>query len=418
MYRYLSALVKNTSSGQRWRQEDVRNMPVHSLLNVYYGVLLTLENNASEMLLSVNMRDVLERIRNQPEAMTVEQWLTSLGNDALPHVEGLMVEQASTAKFRTAGALGFKAELSFTGGSPIADVADNEKNDVMLTKKGANYDRFYNNCLFTMNGFVHRHDADVLGIFIKDGGKTWRKQQSNKIGIIDFSEIGPIEIIDIDADMILPNPVTGKIYDGAYIELPKSIGNKIPFLVLGGYLHVINANYYQVADNVIKVDVDQMPLLKRIYESRTEIDISEATDLLDSVDFNRGLISVEQLHGNDFLRTYLSMRNSFVVLIEADNIYLEKHKLGFTHLPGRYFDGLKPEWPMQLELGRLPEYIAFKDSELWTLAVQNNLSTRYLFETKGWKTEQLVDDTNITFDPVYYSEGFLLEIGTSRLVKA
>jgi len=416
MYTYLSAYVKEASTGQRWRQEDVRNMPVFSILNSYSGVYLELQNNALPGSLTVDMSQVIDRIRNLPESLTVQQWLVSLGDQSLPHVQGAFTEETSTVRFKTSIAYGFKAELAFAGGNPLADVNDSEKLDVMLTKPGANYDTIYKTCLFTSNGFVHRHDADVLGIYIKDGGKTFHRKQSNKIGVLDFSAVGELEIIDIDADMLRPNAHTERLYDGMYIDLPHPIGNKIPMLVLGGYLHLVNTNYYQVGESTIKVEVNRIPLLKRIYESQGEIDITEATDLLEKSEYNEGLIDVDQLHGNEFLRSYFSMTNSFVVLVDAESIFLEKHKLGYTHLPGRYFDGNRPEWPMSLELGRLPEYIAFKDSDLWTLAIQSNLCTRYLFETKGWKAERLVDATPITYDPVYYSEGFLLEIGTSRLV--
>ncbi len=418
MYNYLSAHVKDKAMGQRWRREDVRALPVFSILNTYYGVKLTLTSNAVDKPLTVDLRDVKDQLRNQPESLTVEQWLLQLGDNSLPHVEGEVKEKVSTVKFNTSTALGFKAELSFTGGSPTAQVDDSEKNDIMLTKAGVDYDRYYRNSLVTVNGFVHRHDADVLGLYIKDAGKTFRKQQSNKIGILDFSEVGELDFFSIDADMVLPNPHTEKLIDGAYIELPEAIGNRVPFLVIGGYLHVVNADYYQVGDNVIKIDLDRIPLLKRLYESRDEIDISVATDLLDAVSFNESLVAVEQLHGNEFLRSYLTMRNSFVVLVNAENIYLERHKLGYTRLPGRYFDGRKPQWPLSLELGRLPEYIAFKESAVWTLAVQDNLSTRYLFETYGWKENRLVDATVKTPNPSYYSQGYLLEIGTSTMVEA
>lgn len=416
MYTYRSAHVKRTGTDVRWRPEDIRGMPAFSIFDNYYGVQITLEHTALDGLVTVNLRDVIDRIRTLPENLTIESWLSGLNGESLPHHAGGVVEKKGTVKFSTSISSGYKAELAFGGGDPRAEGPDSEKHDIMLTKNGVAYNDLYDRLLVTMNGFIHRHDVDVQGLYVKDGGRTWAKKLSNKIGLLDFGDVGKLDFFSIDADMILANPHTGKLIDGAYIELPENIGTRVPLLVIGGYLHTSNSNYYQVGENVIKVDLNAIPLLKRIYESRDEIDISDALDLLETTDRNPSLYSVEQLNSNEFLRSYLSLKNSFVVLVNVDSIYVEKHKLGYTHLHGRYYDGIKPEWPLSLELGRLPEYVAFMDAGVWTLAVQDNLTTRYLFETKGWKKEPLVDATLLAEGSHYYSQGYLLEIGTSQLV--
>lgn len=415
MYRYVSAHVQDSIDGGRWRAQDIRDLPVFSLLSTYRGVVVTLENNAVSGPFTVDLSHVRELIIVEPESVTVQQWLDALGETALPFIDGAVEAQNKTAKYNDVFSSGFKAELAFTGGNPLAEVNDIEKDDIMLTKRGADYGLYYRNCLFTVNGYVHRADYDINGLYLKDGGKTFRMQQSNKLGIISFREIGELEFIDIDADMIYTASPTGRLSDGAYIELPVSMEGKIPMMVIGGYLHVLETDYHRINDRVLKVNMHSLPLLQRFYESREQIDLGLVNEVLEHAERNTGLIAVSQLYSNEFIRAYLSMRNSFVVLVDTDNLYLEKHKLGSIKLPGRYFSGQRPVWPMSLDLGRLPEYIATRESDLWTLAIQDNLVTRYLFETKPWKSDLLVDDTPITHNPVYYSQGFLMEIGTSQL---
>lgn len=415
MYTYEKALVRDHKTSKRWIEADLADIPVIGVFDKYREVMLVLSNNTLDHFVTLNLKDVSNLFSRLEITVTISEWLTSLGNIALPTTAGYATIKNVTVKYKDAFAAGYNANLAFARGNPFSEVSDGEKDDMLLTKSNVPYKTLHDNCLISVNGLVHRTDYDFNGLYIKDGGKSFRVANQHHIGILNFKDIGTLKCISITADMLYNPHTVGKFKDAVYIHLPEDIGNRIVMLVIGGYLHLIDSNFHCISDRVIKIDMANYPLLPRFYESKKLIDLSAMTATHDTSTNNDSHVSLSDLFKDESIAAYLTMSQSFVVLLDSDNLYMEKHKLGYTHLPGRYFTGNKPVWPARTELGRLPEYIAINDTGIWTLAVQDNFSTRYMHETTNYESNRSVDASRVSQNPVFYAKGFLLEIGTDKL---
>lgn len=415
MYTYEKALVRDLKSSKRWIEAELANVPVVGIFDKYREVVLVLSNSTLNHFVTLNLKDVNRLFSQVGAAVTVSQWLTALGNAALPTVAGYATIKNVTVKYKDAFAAGYNANLAFGHGNPFSEVSDGEKDDILLTKPKVPYKVLYDNCLISVNGMIHRTDYDFNGLYIKDAGKSFRIANQHHIGILNFKDIGTLKCISITEEMLYTPHKVGKFKDAVYIHLPEDIGNRIVMLVIGGYLHLMDSNFHCINDRVIKIDMANYPLLPRFYESKKLIDLSKMIAMHDSSTNNPSHVSLNDMFKDESISAYLSMSQSFVVLLDTDNLYMEKHKLGYAHLPGRYFTGAKPVWPARTELGRLPEYIAINETGVWTLAVQDNFSTRYMNETTNYETNHSVDSSRVSQNPVFYAKGYLLEIGTDKL---
>ncbi len=416
MYSYSKALVRETAPGSRWIEKPLADQPVVTLFNIYRDVILVVTHPTATGPLTVNLKEVADRFSGVSSEMTVQQWLASLDGESLPTTAGEPAIKSTTAKYNDAYNAGYKINLCYAEGNPFSDIPDSEKDDLIMIRPETDYQLFYESCLVTMNGLVHRTDYDINGVRVKDGGISFRKAKQNHVGIISFRELGKLGFYSITEEMLYNPHLNGKLSDAAYIKLPESVENKIVFLVLGGYLHMVDSCYHRINDQVIKVDTARLPLLNRFYESKGLIDLSKMTDHHEKNPNNPDHVSLEDFFSEESIKGYLTMSQSFIVTLEVDNLYLKRHKLGYSHLPGRYYTGLDPHWPLALQLGRLPEYVAVDESSFWNIAIQDNMSVRYIFETHEWQGEHSVDNSKISNNPVYYSQGHFLEIGTDKLV--
>jgi hypothetical protein len=416
VYRYEKALVIEHVASKHWKEVDLSNTPVVGIFENYREILLVLSNTSLDYYITLDLKNARDLLNELPVSMSVTQWLTANGDGALQTVDGVPSINNVTVSYKDATRAGYKANLAFSHGDPFSEVYDNEKEDVLLTKPGVSYGDLHDHTLVTMNGLIHRTDHDHNGLYIKDGGNSFRTANMQHIGILNFKKLGKLKCITITPEMLYNPHRLGKLSEATYIELPESIGNRIVMLVIGGYLHMVESNYYCISDNVIKIDMANFPLLPRFYESKGLINLSQMTDVHESNQSNPDHVSVNDLFKDASISAYLTLSQSFVVLLETENFYVEKHKLGYLHLPGRYFACKKPTWPARTELGRLPEYVSIQEDDSWTLAIQDNFSTRYINETTGHLSDRSVASDAISANPVFYSKGHLLEIGSDKIV--
>lgn len=416
MYRYENALARIGNSASRWSEVSLADTPIATIFNFYREVLLVLSNDVLDNLVTLNLIDAVDRFSGADGSVTVSQWLSDLADESLPTTDMVPEVVTATVKYNDVYEAGYKANLAFADGNPFSDVPDSEKEDILLTKPNLDYATFHRNCLVTVNGLIHRTDYDVNGIYVKDAGISFRRANDNHLGILSFKDVGEIECITITPEMLYNPHPSGKFKDSVYVKLPQPTNEKIVMLVLGGYLHLIDSYFHCINDQVIKIDTANLPLLHRFYESRKLISLDTMEEHHDKSINNPTQIALSELFSDESIAAYLTLSQSFVIILDAPSLYLEKHKLGYGHLPGRYFTHQKPIWPIRTELGRLPEYIAIPETDIWTIAVQDNFSTRYLFETANYETWHSVDASRVSNKPVYYAQGHFLEIGTDHLV--
>lgn len=414
MYQCEKALVKHNNSMEGWEEVDVRDTPIISLFDQYSRIYLVLKNTTTQKYSTIYLNDLSVEMGLVTATTTVTQWLTAQGNRNLGGNSGVPKVTSKTVKYNDAWQAGYKLNLNHAFLPNDSPVTDADKADIHLAKSGVDYKQLYDNCLFTVNGLVHLCDRDDFGVYIKDGGRSFFVANDNHVGILSFREVGTLKFIPITEEMIYTPHVGGKLGHAAYLKLPENIGNRTVLLVIGGYLHLLDRLYQPIGERSVKINFADFPLMDRLMNSRHLIDISKVTDTWEQneANLNPTHVAVSDLYSDASIKAYLTLSQSFVVILDNDNLYVEKHRLESAGLPGRYRAYSRPEWPLRTELGRLPEYLAIPESDIWSVAIQDNFTTNYRYETARWQKEVAIDGSALSANPVFYTQGHLLEIGS------
>lgn len=263
MYQYVKALVKHRLPDVRFEEIDVRDIPVKALIAQYSEVYLVLSHPSVDGDLTLVLSDAAAQTTPLEESVTVAQWLVMNGSDTLPTREGKPTVVESSVLARDAWQAGYKVDICVPSGSPFNDSPDYDKTDIWLTREDTDYINVRRHCLATVNGLVHRLDADGDGIYIKDGTVSFRKVGSAHVGLISFLNVGRVHTATITPDMVY-NPDPTKLYsDTFYVKVPFNTDNKVMGIVIGGYLHLATNELKVIGSNAMRVKMARIPFLER-----------------------------------------------------------------------------------------------------------------------------------------------------------
>ena len=181
-----------------------------------------------------------------------------------------------------------------------------DKTDLKVYKEGMDNDFVGKHAIFSVNGFHHITDYGPDGVFVVGGNHSLRHANDNQIGLLSFEDIGEIKCVPITDDMVTGNQGDVPLRKGAYVTIPDHIDieNKTTLLVLGGYLQVLGKTYTRVSDRTYRIQLEQLNLLERYYDSRPYLDFSSLG--LDVNDDNPTK-GIDEFFQDDTLRAYLTL---------------------------------------------------------------------------------------------------------------
>ena len=190
-------------------------------------------------------------------------------------------------------------------------------------------------------------------------------------------------------------------------------------LSLGGYLITHMSNSFQpVGDNLYKIDIQNYPFIDRIMESKLFLDFSSFGLTTNPNNINH--YNKSELISDNFITKYITMSQSFVIVVDNPDIYVDRQFVKKDAFPGRFISYSEPKLPLMTYDNRLPEYWPICENGVWSLNVVNSDRRNYYFDTM--KSTYVQDqDLNIT-DSVMSTnkankkDAFLLEIGSDMLL--
>lgn len=376
MYQLVSAIVKPLTGNKRWVSLDISAISLMTLYNTYSEIIATLSNSA----LTNNVSLYLSAIRGQAggEEITFPQFLTNNGNLALPTVNGTPTLTTTYAHYADA----FRAGYTMTPVDSLASIDSNiptsDKTWLLMTKAGVDYNQFYQYCLVTVNGFYHRTDAGPSGGYVVDGNKSRQLSNRNGIGVYSFSQIGSLSFIPITPQMIYKQDPTQNLRDRCFINTGIDLSNKTVMLVLGGYLHIFdNKTFYPISPSCFAINFNSISYLDRFYESKDFIDMSSLG--LEVNPKNKDQISLVELFSDSVITAYCSLSQSFFVVIDNQDIFIEYEPLHASGLPGMYIGYTPPSFPVTTQQGKHPNYWDVLDGGQWAINIDDSLWKNYVY---------------------------------------
>lgn len=409
-YTYTGAVARSKTLDAIWGPVDLSAVDINAIYATYSKAYITLTHPSLVNPVYLDMDTVRLLIGVYTGTKTLTQWLAANGNNTLPTITSIPQLNPKPVLYNDAWHAGYSIKPVDRTKHPDAELPFGAKNDLLLSKPGLDFRQWWRYVLVTVNGYFHRVGGSVDGLYVVDGGRTGRLANDNIVGIHSFREVGALEVIPIIPSMIYKTNPDQKYANAAHIALPRSTEGKTVLLVLGGFLHVLDDAYKMIGDRSMKIDFNNYAFPERIYDSFKALGL-EKLGLETSVN-NELQFVVEQLYSDAVIEAYLTLSQSFIVVVDTPTMYVRRHDLEKTGLPGR-FNAPAPfkRFPLISALGRVYDYRIFPEDGQCILATPNALDIAYNFQTTPWEAELSIDPTRSSAAPWRFAKGHLLEFG-------
>lgn len=416
MYTCVNAILRLRGENTRMSEAQVGDVLVRDLVTKYSVVRLILTHPAIKNKVSLDINDVLSRIYQANPSFTVDQWLTSLGNESLPVKDTVPKIVTASVKYNDAFNAGYTLNRIHPTSGEGNEMPDEDLTDIRITRGIVDYKQFYESIVVSVNGLLHISDYSTAGVKVKDAGRSVSYSNKNTIGLMSFREVGKLSFEPIKADMLKPLNEGRLLKDGFSISLPKvNLDGKVAMLSIGGFLHFGNDRYNVNGDHSIMVDWAKIPFAHRYYDSNKLIDLSSFNQTMVRNDAHGDALDLNQALSDESIRAYMSLPQSFIILLETDHFFYQQHQLERTALLGRYYAYEPPAYPLQLDNGLLPPYVAIKEDDVYTVAIEDNNINRYVHDTRPVTDDGYFNSDRKSNRRTESSSGYLLQMGRDYL---
>lgn len=407
-YQYVSATGRARHRSARWTSISILNTTLLNIYATYKYVVIKLTN---EYLPGPVYFDLIAHKPLVNPNLTLAQWLTANGNSALTATVDEPEILVHKAVYRDARLSNYDITRVAPTGSPSSNSPEGTKVDLLLTRSDINYLDFANYCLVTVNGYIHRIEGSVDGVYIRDGYQTVKVSKSDNIGILSFKNLGNIEIIPITADMLY-KPTNQPYIEKAYIDTGVDLTNHTVMIVIGGYLHILDDSYKVVSSTSICINTDTLMIPERIMDSRNECYLRDTL----SPFINNQSIATANLLSDSLLIEYLTLSQSFIIKLNAANVVTNPMIIENCELAGRYICKQIPILPLFNRLGRLSPYWPISFHNDYVIATDTSEQINYRFNTSDWNAFGVMDGSYETNNPKKHTTAYFLEICTEQLI--
>ena len=410
MYTLVSAIGLPKRFGAQWESVDIGHVLVATLFQTYRDLIFTVTRDGETLYVPIEQfRADFSNYQNTAQVM-----FSNFTGLSLQTVEHLPTSSVRYIEYSDGVRCGYKAFRVRRGEIYPETFPISELHDLEITRPGYSTDLslLHTHCLISINGFYHMTDRENSRAFIVDGGRSVRQRQLNHFGITSFLNIGKLDKFPILEDYISKPLDTLK--DRVKLTFPQDIEGKSVFLVLGGYLLFPEEGvFWQTGENHFELDFKRLPYLDRLLESRHYIDHGPLG--LTPLDTNPGAIHVDEAWSDRILLNYLTLSQSFLVVLDAPSYFVNRKALRAFNTPGVFGAYQDPSYPLMVSNGRCVEYWKVHEDGHWAVTVEDSFYRNYLhhrqhFDELNYVTEQLSFDR-----PFFHSQGHLLEIGAYQV---
>src|SRR5690606_30146268 len=108
------------------------------------------------------------------------------------------------------------------------------------------------------------------------------------------------------------------------------------------------------SESRILIDFNNYSIPNRFFESNKYLDYSEFD--LDTPSTNDGQYTMDELYSDKFVTSLLTMSQSFIVILDNPDIFIEKEHVRPSPMPGIYTSYVKPIYPLFIGQGMVANY--------------------------------------------------------------
>jgi hypothetical protein len=416
MYSYVKAVCLARTAGSQWIEQTILNHVVFSIYDTFTKVYIELSNPV----LPQNIYVDLDSLRAEFSSFsgTLNDLLVILDNRTLETVNQLPNTEIKFVRYSDAIRSRYKIDLCKMGLNLPANYPNEDRPDLVMSRPSFDTDMslIHSHCLVTVNGFVHMTDTDGEKAFVIDGGKTLQRSRMNKLGIMSFLDVGRLTKVKILPTNITAQNTTSNLYDRTFFSIDVDLTGKCCILILGGYMVMPEQGvFWQTGINTFTLDWTKIPYIERVYESDRTLNLSTLNLTRDPL--NPNLFSFPQLVSDQTLINYMTMSQSFLVVVDKEFLITKKIPIKHSNLPGMFTTYQDPTYPLFVGHGKIAEYWKTYegDSQRWSLTVADSYYQNFIISQQNTTNLNLINNNEVPYKSFYNSKGLMLEISGHNL---
>ncbi|QAX96157.1 hypothetical protein [Vibrio phage vB_VmeM-Yong XC32] len=340
MFTIVTTYVKQDYA---WEEKDISSWTLNEVLKLQNGRFTVDWNGEYERDFYVSVNRSL--MVSSDTTLTLSAWVQTLSEDALQlttKANGLRDSNVvSVFDVYDVASEVTRANVLYGAGNPIPEGAET---DIKFKTGYPSFDKratakLAETSLAMVNGLIHPMTLQGEYLYILGAYERFKVEEDQLINLIDFSEIGGIETINIEESSV--TEVTRTLNDQQrhvtrmVINAGKDMSGCVPLLVLDGYLHTIDDGSYEIVDrDKILLEVDHYLAMQRAARKP---------------EHTRSWISPANLQGNGVnvstfdSKQYLVDNNSFIVLVKNTDLAFMREPLGKNALYRTYYHYRAPK---------------------------------------------------------------------------
>lgn len=395
MYSYTGAKVQEKGSRPRWKTLDVSQHSIASLNQEYACVVLLLSHPLYESTLGVDVSQIPSRLTPPTSSLTVTEFLETLRDASLPLLDEIPSLDVVHANFLDANQAGFDIQPVKSTLHHTTPLERHNQTDLRLTHPNVDPKRLFDTSLVTVNGLFHRANYTGSSVDVLHGCSNGRRADRYQVGIYHLGCLGNIKSIPIGEKHIHTAGDSQPLGERAVVEIDEGVGDlesKSVLLVVGGYLHVPDEGVVKrVGERQYAIDFKDYPLAERFFEMDELLDLTYLKQHFEKSSVNSNQVSVETLYSDKTLKKLLQMSQSFFVVVDTPELFLDLETVESNELTGSYISYEEPRYPLVTANGRFREYWAKKENDRYVLSVDDGLRPNYLYHTTSFKDQNSID---------------------------
>ena len=383
MYRFVSSYLKPRGAANSYENIDISLQTIAYIQREYVDGYIELSNPTLTDNIFITIQEFRELKLPHRLDQTFEYWLAYIKNATINGTEERPNYVTNLVKARNAIQAGYTFNLCKRTLDPNASIAIGDMNDLYLYRFGVPTETLNKRSLITVNGYMHPHVPYYDGIAVIGGGSQHKLIGDLTLGILSFANVADLQMIPITEERISRYQPGVAYSNKVVIDVGRDLRNKSVIVVIGGYPLISSPLVSIVGDEagVITVDTRSFDVVRHVNNSVGEINL-EACGVV-SPDSIKGIppLSANYLRSDLFMTKYLTLPQSFIVVVDTPTLVVEKTAVPPTGLPARHISMTEPNLPIMDSDGRLPEYWISPQNGPYVICTRNNYYKQYLYET-------------------------------------
>lgn len=419
MYILKQAYLKKINSEESYLFYDISQFTIQQILESFVDGYFLLTHSQ----LKGNFYLSLENLRNSNVPLilnlTLQDWFGTNGRVELNVSKKPILYKKGIVKYSDAILAGYEINSIGRRMRKDANISQADKVDILVEKNNVPKQDLYTKTLFSVSGFIHRSIPYENGVALLGGGETFNLTKQNTVGVLSFKECGRLTQVELTEGMVKNVSPEIPLIHTTLINSKHDLNGKCVFLVLAGYL-IINNGIVEIVNydqGLVKVNTNKLRIVDMILNSVDKINLdSIGVFTVGDRIATKHKVRLQDIQSDICIEKLFLLPQSFLVIVEADSIGMNRIAVQTTGLPTVYEYHEEPYLPLMSSRGLLKEYWKRNTTWGWVLKTNDDIEYFKMNDTILLEYKQPLNNQSYRYQ-WYHDTPELVQIETVTKVK-